>query len=613
MTRRRLCFGARNRAGWLLSLATVRPLVAAPEPLTEDAIYGAVDAAGGHLFNALLYLPTGLLTAAILLEGFAQWKRNRDVEPAILFLLFSATGAAVACAVGTPLFTPEGFAPFQVQSAATWMGVTGGIAALAFFLKRLARNQRLFSLRPVPELIGQITPARRNSQKLLLLGYRFVLAAAWLLSLAGLSTMPLTRAPAKPLGQAMRRMVDDVKLMAFGSRTGEAVAEKKTSDADPLAGERIPSEPASASSPTPQLADLIRRSLEETPAPKADSEPEPETVMAEAAPPEPEESKPEPASPAPGAEVAAATSPTEKAQVPAATTPVAAAPKLDRNFFATRVKPILDSKCVSCHGAKSAKGNLRLDGVAQIRQGVKGRPVVVGGDLELSSLYQRLISPDDEDLMPPRDKGGPLPAAMIQVIKTWVQAGADFGDGTSLAANAQPKLQAQPGGKLEEELSKNLPPPPDDLIARLVEAGAVVRPLSSNGALLDLNLSHMENGPDLQALQPIARNIHTLDLTRTRLSDDDLAPLATMVNLVRLDLKRNNTLTDAALLPLKGLTRLEYLNLYGTKVTDAGLAHLAGLKNLRNLYLFETQCTAEGASRLRQALPQLVVNLGELE
>lgn len=612
MIRRRLCSGARASLVSTMFLATAWPLLAATEPLTEDSVYGTVDAAGGHLFNALLYLPTGLLTAALLLEGFAQWKRNREIEPAILFLLFSATGAAAACAIGAQVFTPDGFAPTHISSASTWMGVAAAIAAFAFFLKRTARNQKLFSLRPVPELAGRIVPARSSSQKLLLLGYRMVLVAAWLLSLAGLSEMPLTRAPAKPLGQAMRGVVDELKpLLAFGrSAPTEPETQKKTSDPATAAADAEP--PATdTGGGSPQLADLIKKSLETpTPAPatEADLPPEstaPTEVMA----------SPKPTEPAP-ANIAAAPAPAVStppaASPPSAPVPtVAAGPKLDRTFFAARVKPILDSKCVSCHGAKSTKGNLRLDGVANVRHGVKGQPVVVGGDLELSSLYQRLIATDDEDLMPPRDKGGPLPTAMIQTIKAWIQAGADFGDGASPSANTRPVLAAQPGGKLEEELSKNLPPPPEGLLAQLTAEGAVVRPLSSNGALLDLNLSHMENGPDLAALAPLARHIHTLDLTRTRLPDDALAPLAGMVNLIRLDLKRNESLSDAALAPLKGLTRLEYLNLYGTSVTDAGLAHLVGLKSLKRLYLFETQCTAEGANRLRQALPQLVVNLGE--
>ncbi len=585
------------------------------EPLDADAVYGALDVAGGHLFNAVLYLPTGLLTGAILLEIFAQWKRNRDIEPGILFLLFSAAGAAAACALFAYAFSPAGFEAARIKTYVMWMAAVAGLAAVTFFLKRTARDQRLFSFRPLPELAGRVTPARYSGQKLLLLGYRALLGVAWVISLAGLSVMPLTHAPAKPLGQALRSTVDHVApLFAFGSKKAPETRE----GAEPGGAEKGGVDAAEAgtaaadgSRPAPQLAELIAASIANAPAPghpSATPAPEPPSVAEAAsaleAPPAMAQTEATPPPETPPSSVAA--SATVPALAPAARGPV---PKLDRNFFATRIKPILDSKCASCHGAKSTKGNLRLDGIANVRAGVKGQPVVVGGDLELSSLYQRLITPDDEDLMPPRDKGGPLPPAMIQAVKAWIQAGADYGDGVSAAT--KPVLTAQPGGRIEEELSKKLPPPPEALLLRLTEAGGVVRPLSANGALLDLNLSHLEGGPDLAALAPIAKNIHTLDLTRTRLSDDALTPLAAMTHLTRLDLKRNPTLGDGALVHLKNLAHLEYLNLYGTKVGDAGLEHLAGLKKLRNLYLFETECTADGADRLRAALPQVVINLGQ--
>ncbi|MFN0125796.1 MAG: c-type cytochrome domain-containing protein, partial [Verrucomicrobiales bacterium] len=297
--------------------------------------------------------------------------------------------------------------------------------------------------------------------------------------------------------------------------------------------------------------------------------------------------------------------PTPAAQAPAAAT----TGKLPANFFATKIKPVLDSKCVDCHGASKQKGDLRLDSVAAIKHGA-GHPVVVAGDIELSSLYQRLITPDDEDLMPPRDKGGPLAPNVIALFKTWIRAGADFGDGASTASRT-PAAPARPGGKLEEEKSRTLPAPPAGVVNRLTEGGAVIRPMSANGALLDINLTHFEAGPvNVADLVPIAKNILALDLTRTRLKDADLAPIADMTNLVRLDLKRN-ALTDAALVHLKGLAELESLNLFDTQVTDAGLDHLTGLKRLQKIFLFNTKVTPAGADKLRSAIPGVVVNLGE--
>ena len=62
---------------------------------------------------------------------------------------------------------------------------------------------------------------------------------------------------------------------------------------------------------------------------------------------------------------------------------------------------------------------------------------------------------------------------------------------------------------------------------------------------------------------------------------------------------------------LTGLSELRYLNLYGTAVTDAGLVSLGGLKNLQKLYLWQTKVSKSGATKLRQELPELQVDLGE--
>jgi hypothetical protein len=62
--------------------------------------------------------------------------------------------------------------------------------------------------------------------------------------------------------------------------------------------------------------------------------------------------------------------------------------------------------------------------------------------------------------------------------------------------------------------------------------------------------------------------------------------------------------TDASLVQLKGLTRLETLRLYHTRVTDAGLVHLQGLSQLESLELCGTKVTDAGLVHL-QGLPRL--------
>ena len=67
-------------------------------------------------------------------------------------------------------------------------------------------------------------------------------------------------------------------------------------------------------------------------------------------------------------------------------------------------------------------------------------------------------------------------------------------------------------------------------------------------------------------------------------------------------------ITDAGLVHLKGLTKLQELHLNETKVTDAGLAHLKDLTNLQTLNLRFTQVTDAGLAAMQQTLPNCMIS-----
>src|SRR5579863_6222922 len=68
---------------------------------------------------------------------------------------------------------------------------------------------------------------------------------------------------------------------------------------------------------------------------------------------------------------------------PVDTSPAPSSP----DFYATRVKEILQRNCIECHGEK-AKGGLRLDSYSQLKLGGDDGTVVVPGDPDASMLIQ---------------------------------------------------------------------------------------------------------------------------------------------------------------------------------------------------------------------------------
>src|SRR5580693_2567895 len=64
-------------------------------------------------------------------------------------------------------------------------------------------------------------------------------------------------------------------------------------------------------------------------------------------------------------------------------------PPSSPKFYASRVIDILNDNCLSCHD-ETAKGGLRLDSYASIRQGGDDGAVIVPGDPDKSLLIQAI-------------------------------------------------------------------------------------------------------------------------------------------------------------------------------------------------------------------------------
>jgi hypothetical protein len=97
--------------------------------------------------------------------------------------------------------------------------------------------------------------------------------------------------------------------------------------------------------------------------------------------------------------------------------------------FNRDVRPILSENCFACHGfdPKHREADLRLDtfdGATQDRDGSRG---IVPGDLSKSDAWQRIISEDKDELMPPpKSHKPPLTARQREILKTWIEQGAKY-------------------------------------------------------------------------------------------------------------------------------------------------------------------------------------------
>ena len=92
--------------------------------------------------------------------------------------------------------------------------------------------------------------------------------------------------------------------------------------------------------------------------------------------------------------------------------------------FEADIRPLLREHCLECHGEKKNKADLRLDAkIHAFKGGESGSSIVPGKSAE-SLLYQRIISADEDERMPP--KGKALTPEQVAKIKAWIDTGAPW-------------------------------------------------------------------------------------------------------------------------------------------------------------------------------------------
>ena len=93
--------------------------------------------------------------------------------------------------------------------------------------------------------------------------------------------------------------------------------------------------------------------------------------------------------------------------------------------FVKEIKPILEARCIKCHGTTKMEGELDLSNKEGALLGGEYGPAIAGGSLEESILMQRIIKEkDDDEVMP--SKGRLLTKKEIEKIRIWIEAGAPW-------------------------------------------------------------------------------------------------------------------------------------------------------------------------------------------
>ena len=130
----------------------------------------------------------------------------------------------------------------------------------------------------------------------------------------------------------------------------------------------------------------------------------------------------------------------------------ASAAAVDPVSYNEHIRPILADNCFACHGSDAGdrKAKLRLDQFDSATADRRGVRAIVPGDLANSEAWQRVLSQDPDEIMPPPDSHKkPLSPAQRALLKRWIEQGAVYQNHWAFEPVARPVLPSPLAGAKE--------------------------------------------------------------------------------------------------------------------------------------------------------------------
>jgi len=126
----------------------------------------------------------------------------------------------------------------------------------------------------------------------------------------------------------------------------------------------------------------------------------------------------------------------------------------DQVTYNEHIRPILADNCFACHGsdASQRKAKLRLDNLASATADRRGVRAIAPGDLSNSEAWQRILSADPEEVMPPPDSHKkPLPPTQRALLQRWIEQGAVYQNHWAYEPVSHPALPSPLAGAKETD------------------------------------------------------------------------------------------------------------------------------------------------------------------
>ncbi|MFT3705905.1 MAG: chitobiase/beta-hexosaminidase C-terminal domain-containing protein [Agriterribacter sp.] len=286
-------------------------------------------------------------------------------------------------------------------------------------------------------------------------------------------------------------------------------------------------------------------------------------------------------------------------------------------IFADVIQPILDKKCITCHGESSTKGGLLLSNLKGVLAGGKSGPLFIPGQPDTSLIIHRIhLAGDDKKRMPPLSKPQ-LTEAEASILYAWIKSGAATDAKLfSLPEKDSFRILATSYLLPGENITSNEPvytfeAADEKKVLALNNNYRIVVPLGKNSPALAVNFfgKNAYNSKALEELLPVKQQVIELSLARMPVKDDDLKTVQQLENLRKLNLNYTD-ITPKGIETLASLKNLRELTLSGTAVTADALEKILPLPDLAEVYVWDTKIDSTQLGRLKNKYPKMLIENG---
>ena len=279
--------------------------------------------------------------------------------------------------------------------------------------------------------------------------------------------------------------------------------------------------------------------------------------------------------------------------------------------FEDIVKPILKSKCESCHNDQKSKGALKMNSIDNLLKGGKSGSLWKAGDALNSHLIQRIKLPlNAKEHMPPLGKAQ-LTLDEISILSLWVKEGASFDKRLGqLSRNFQSLIQ--PSNKTENLKSYDFSAASESIIESVNTPYCTVYPIAYDSPALqaDFYVAAKFDFKTLSNLTSVREQLIGLQLSKMPISNESIKIISKFNNLEKLNLNFT-PIDDSGLGQIEGLNHLKKLSISGTKTSKSGIMKLLPkLPELKEIQVWNTNLIPSDLFALQKKFPFVNFNVG---